>query len=59
MERWYEVGETGVMPALLSEEEIADMKKDNSWMMFHSYKGRLLFENYSRAMLCFFERNGN
>ena len=53
MEKWYEVKNAGVVPVMVNPE---DLKKDHDWMMAHSYQGRLIFENYSRAMLCWYER---
>ena len=52
-EQYYEVTEKGVSPIMINPEEL---HKDHDWMMFHSFQGRIIFENFSRALLCFFER---
>lgn len=56
MEKWYEVKQAGVVPCMVNPEEL---KKDHGWMIAHCFKGRLIFENYSRAMLCWYERKDN
>ena len=56
MEKWYEVKQAGVFPCMVNPEEL---KKDHGWMIAHCFKGRLIFENYSRAMLCWYERKDN
>lgn len=56
MEKWYEVKQSGVVPCLVNPEEL---RKSHSWMIAHDFNGRLIFENYSRAMLCWHERKDN
>ena len=55
-ERFWEVTKDGVQPIMCVYD---DLKKDYEWMMCHCYHGKLIFENYSRAMLCWYERYGN
>ena len=56
MEKYWKVTRQGVEPIMLNPEEL---KKSDSWMIAHDYNGMLVFENYSRAMLCWYEKNDN
>ena len=60
-ETWWEVTQNAVIPREMSKEEIEKMKSQSSWLLFHIYKDSfgvdcLIFENRSRAELCFYER---
>ena len=53
MEKYWEVTPKGVFPIMCEPEEL---KKDPDWLIAHSHQGKIIFENYSRALLCFYER---
>ena len=53
MEKYWKVTRQGVEPIMLNPEEL---KKSDSWMIAHDYNGMLVFENYSRAILCWYEK---
>lgn len=53
VEVYWEVKQEGVFPVMCSPKEL---KKSDSWLIAHDYKGRIIFENYSRAMLCWYEK---
>ena len=53
LEKYYEVTKDGVAPIMVNPEEL---RKDSEWLISHCHKGKLIFENYSRAQLCFFEK---
>lgn len=53
LETFYEVKENEVVPVQMCYE---DLKKSNSWLIAHDYNGHIIFENYSRALLCMYER---
>ena len=53
MEKWYEVKAEGVVDCMVDPSEL---KKSGSWLTSHDFNGRLIFENYSRALLCWYER---
>lgn len=60
-ETWWEVTQTGVIPRYMTQQEIAEMKSQDSWLIAHVYKDSfgidcLIFENRSRAEICFYER---
>ena len=54
MEKYWKVSKEGVEPVMLNPE---DLKRSHSWLIAHEYNGMIIFENYSRAMLCWYERN--
>lgn len=54
MEKFWKVTRQGVEPIMLNPEEL---KKSHSWMIAHEFNGMIVFENYSRAMLCWYEKN--
>jgi len=56
VEVYWEVRKEGVSPIMLNTE---DLKNSHSWMMFHDYNGRIIFENFSRAKLCWYEKYDN
>lgn len=51
-EKYWEVTASGPVAVQMNPDEL---RASSSWVCFHNYNGRLIFENYSRAMLCFFE----
>lgn len=53
METYYQVTKSGVQPI---QVDPAELKKSSSWMIAHEFNGMLIFENYSRAMLCWYEK---
>ena len=53
MEQFYEVKKSGVVPCMVDPDEL---KKSESWLVAHDFNGRLIFENYSRAKLCWYEK---
>ena len=53
LEKYWEVTRDGVKPIMCNTE---DLKKSDSWLLFHVYEGKTIFENYSRAMLCWYEK---
>ena len=53
IEKWYEVKAEGVVDCMVDPSEL---KKSESWLIAHDFNGRLIFENYSRALLCWYER---
>ncbi len=53
IEKWYEVKAEGVVDCMVDPYEL---KKSESWLVSHDFNGRLIFENYSRALLCWYER---
>ncbi len=53
VEVFWQVAPKGVNPVLLKPEEL---KKSDSWLIAHEYNGMIVFENYSRAMLCWYEK---
>ena len=53
LEKYWEVTRDGVKPIMCNPE---DLKKSDSWLSFHVYEGKTIFENYSRAMLCWYEK---
>ena len=53
LEKYWEVTKEGVKPIMCNPE---DLKKSDSWLLFHVYEGKTIFENYSRAMLCWYEK---
>lgn len=60
-ETYWEVTQTAVVPRFMTKAEIHEMKSQSSWLNFHVYKDSfgidcLIFENRSRAELCFYER---
>lgn len=60
-ETWWEVTQVAVVPREMSKAEIEKMKSQSSWLLFHVYKDSfgvdcLIFENRSRAEICFSER---
>lgn len=60
-ETYWEVTQTAVIPRFMTKAEIREMKSQSSWLNFHVYKDSfgvecLIFENRSRAELCFYER---
>ena len=54
-ETFYEVldKENKVIPVQVNPE---DLKKSDTWLICHDYNGHIIFENYSRAVLCLHER---
>ncbi len=56
IEVFWQVQREGVSPVMLNPEEL---KKSDSWMIAHEYNGMIVFENYSRAMLCWYEKYDN
>lgn len=60
-ETFWEVTQNAVVPRFMSEIEVSEMKSQTSWLLFHVYKDSfgvdcIIFENRSRAELCFHER---
>ena len=53
MEWYWKVTRDGVEPIELNPE---DLKKCDTWLLSHEYNGMIIFENYSRAMLCWYEK---
>lgn len=51
-ERYWEITASGPVAVQMNPDEL---RASSSWVCFHNYNGRLIFENYSRAILCFFE----
>ena len=51
-EKYWEVTPMGVFPIMCEPEEL---RKDPDWLIAHSHQGKIIFENYSRALLCFYE----
>lgn len=49
MERYWKVTEGGPVAVLMNPDEL---RASESWVLFHNFCGALIFENYSRAMLC-------
>jgi hypothetical protein len=56
VEVYWQVLREGVFPVMLNPDEL---RKSDSWMIAHDYNGMLVFENYSRAMLCWYEKCDN
>ena len=54
MEKYWRVTRQGVEPIMLNPQ---DVKKCDTWLICHEYNGMIIFENYSRAMLCWHEKN--
>ena len=50
-ERYWEVTAAGPVSVQMNE-----LRASDSWVLFHNFHGRLIFENYSRALLCQLER---
>lgn len=60
-ETFWEVTQIAVVPRFMTETEVKKMKAQTSWLLFHVYKDSfgvdcIIFENRSRAELCFHER---
>lgn len=53
LEKFWEVTREGVKPVMYDYE---DLKKSYTWIICHDYNGHIIFENYSRAMLCWYEK---
>ena len=61
VETYWEVTKVAVVPREMTHEEVNRMKSQTSWLLFHVYKDSfgtdcIIFENRSRAELCFHER---
>ncbi len=52
-ERYWEVTAAGPVAVQMNPDEL---RASDSWILFHNFHGRLIFENYSRALLCQLER---
>lgn len=52
MERFWQVRETGVVPVWYNPD---DLKNDTAWLCNSWYDGHFVFENFSRAQLCWFD----
>lgn len=52
-ERYWELTAAGPVAVMMNPDEL---RASDSWVMFHNLNGRLIFENYSRALLCQLER---
>lgn len=52
MERFWQVTEQGVVPIMLDREQVIS---DPNWCN-SQYKNMTIFENFSRAQICWFER---
>jgi len=52
MERYWKVTAAGPVAVMLDPQEL---RASESWVMFHCFEGAYIFENYSRALLCFQE----
>ena len=48
-ERYWEVTAAGPVSVQMNPDEL---RASDSWVLFHNFHGRLIFENYSRAVLC-------
>ena len=53
LETYYEVLKDKVVSIQISPDVL---KKSDSWLIAHDYNGHIIFENYSRAVLCMYER---
>ncbi len=52
MEKMYVCKPEGVFPKQFDFEEL---RRSHSWMVAHEFQGELVFENFSRAVLCWYE----
>ena len=53
LETFYEVLKDKVVQIRISPDVL---KNSHSWLISHYYNGHIIFENYSRAVLCMHER---
>ena len=44
----------GVYPIMMRYD---DLKASDEWLICHDYNGLLIFETYSRAMMCWYEKD--
>lgn len=51
-QKYWKVTAAGPVPVMMDPEAL---RASDNWVLFHNYGGSLIFENYSRAVLCYQE----